>query len=227
MHENNSGFALKLFEPKKLKQINEDGRRLYVTEGGEKYPSVTTALSLIGRKKLNEWRRRVGFDKANKIGQQAARAGTAVHNVAEKYVLGEDISKENPIALSKFNTIKPYLDNNVDEIYGIELRMYSDELKTAGTADLICRYNGKNTLLDFKTSKRRKSKEDILSYFLQCSAYSIMAKEHYNFDVEQIVILMTIAEEPTPEIFVEDINNYINKTRKYFEYYHQGLLSES
>ena len=227
MHENNSGFALTLFEPKKLKQINEDGRRLYVTEGGEKYPSVTTALSLIGRKKLNEWRRRVGFDKANKIGQQAARAGTAVHNVAEKYVLGEDISKENPIALSKFNTIKPYLDNNVDEIYGIELRMYSDELKTAGTADLICRYNGKNTLLDFKTSKRRKSKEDILSYFLQCSAYSIMAKEHYNFDVEQIVILMTIAEEPTPEIFVEDINNYINKTRKYFEYYHQGLLSES
>ena len=104
MHGKNSGFALKLFEPKPLKRINEDGKRLYVTEDGNKYPSVTTALSLIGRKKLNEWRRRVGFDKANKIGQQAARAGTAVHNVAEKYVLGEDISKENPI---KFSPCQP------------------------------------------------------------------------------------------------------------------------
>ena len=224
MQEKTSGFVLDLFEPKKLNRINEDGRRLYVSESGDKYPSVTTALGVIGKKKIYEWRKRVGNEAANKISTQASRAGTAVHDIAEKYMLGELVESEsNPIALNTFRTIQPYIDRNIDLVKGIELQMYSDELRTAGTADLICRYDGKNTMLDFKTSKRVKTKDQITTYFMQAAAYSIMAKEHYDYDVEQIVILMAL-HDGEPIVFVEDIQPWIPMTKKFFDLYHQGKL---
>ena len=226
MQENNSAFALKLFEPKTLKQINENGQRLYVTETGDKYPSVTTALGALGKKKIWEWRKRVGAEAANKISMQASRAGTAVHNIAEDYILGVTRDKEiNPIALNTFRTIQPYLDENVDEVYGVELRMFSDTLKTAGTTDLICRYNGKNTILDFKTSKRWKKIDEIKTYFMQGAAYAQMAKEHYDFDVERIVILMAVGQGEGALVFDEDVNDWLPMTKKYFDLYHKGKIN--
>ena len=217
-------FVHKLFEPKKLNRVHEEGKRLYLTEEGNYYPSVTTALSYLSRKGIQEWRNRVGHDVANKIGNEAARAGTAVHNVAEKYVSNDSTWKdEMPIPVEKFNTIRPYLDENVDEIYGIELQMYSDQLKTAGTADLICRYNGINTVLDFKTSRRPKTKDQILNYFMQGTAYSIMVKEHYGMDIDQIVILMAVNDE-SPLVFIEPVSQYEKMVRQYFRLYSEGKL---
>ena len=217
-------FVHKLFEPKTLKRVHEDGKRLYLTEQGNYYPSVTTALSYLSRKGIQEWRKRVGPEVANKIGSQAAAAGTAVHNIAEKYVWNDPTWKDAmPIPLEKFKTIQPYLDENVDEIYGIELQMYSDQLKTAGTADLICKYNGVPTVLDFKTSRRRKSKDDILGYFMQGTAYSIMVKEHYGMEIEQIVILMAVNDD-SPIVFCEPVSQYEKMVRKYFELYTAGKL---
>lgn len=219
-------FVHRLFEEKPLSRITEDGKRLYVTESGDRYPSVTTALSYLSAKSIRQWKERVGYDVANKIGSDAARAGTAVHNIAEKYVLNDPTWKDAmPIPLEKFNTIRPYLDDNVTEIYGVELRMYSDELQTAGTADLICLYDGVPTILDFKTSRRRKSKDDILSYFMQGTAYSIMVKEHYGMDIEQIVILMAVNDD-SPIVFVEPIHQYNQMVRKYFDLHSKGMLDK-
>lgn len=226
MQENTSDFALKLFEAKQLKQINENGQRLYVTETGEKYPSVTTALGALNRKKIWEWRKRVGAEVANKISTQASRAGTAVHNVAEDYILGNSLEAHNPIALNTFNTIKPLLDDNVGDVYGVELRMYSDQLRTAGTADLICQYNGKNTVLDFKTSKRWKKKDEITTYFMQSAAYAQMVKEHYDMDIEQIVILMAVGQGEGHLVFVEDVKDWKAMTTKFFDLYHKGKLKD-
>ena len=226
MQEKNSGFALKLFEPKPLKRINEDGKRLYVTESGKKYPSVTSALGALSRKKIWEWRKRVGAETANKISTQASRAGTAVHQVAEDYILGQMKEDVNPIALNTFRTIQPYLDEHVDEIYGVELQMYSDELKTAGTSDLICRYAGQNTILDFKTSKRWKSKDEIHSYFMQGAAYATMVKEHYDMDIERIVILMAVGGGEGAIVFNESLEDWQPMTRKFFDLYHKGKLKD-
>ena len=226
MQEKSSDFALKLFEPKTLKRINEDGKRLYVTESGEKYPSVTSALGALSRKKIWEWRKRVGAETANKISTQASRAGTAVHQIAEDYILNQMKEDVNPIALNTFRTIQPMLDQNVDEIYGVELQMYSDELKTAGTADLICRYAGKNTVLDFKTSKRWKSKDEIKSYFMQGAAYATMVKEHYDMDIERIVILMAVNAGEGAIVFDEPLEDWQPMTRKFFDLYHKGKLKD-
>jgi ATP-dependent exoDNAse (exonuclease V) beta subunit len=218
-------FVHNLFEAKRLERIEKEGQRLYVTEEGNQYPSVTTVLSWLSRKHIDRWKAAVGHEVANRISSGAARNGTAVHNVAEKYVLNDPTWKDAmPIAVEQFLRIKPYLDENVSEIYGVELQMYSNELQVAGTADLICKYNGKPTLLDFKTSRRKKSKEDILSYFLQACAYSQMVKEHYDMDIEQIVILMAVADDE-PLVFVEPIESYMTLAQKYFKFYQEGKLN--
>ena len=72
-----------------------DGRR-YVTLDGNSYPSVTTVLGIMNEDKIRAWKERVGEEKANKIGLQAANRGTAVHNIIEKYINNEDTSDFMP-----------------------------------------------------------------------------------------------------------------------------------
>ena len=68
-----------------------DGKRYYVLPSGEKFRSVTTVISEASDKTaLLEWRKKVGEEEANKISTQAARRGTAVHSLAERYVLNEE-----------------------------------------------------------------------------------------------------------------------------------------
>ena len=58
------------------------------------YESVTTALGKQpGRmESLREWRKRVGWDEANRISRKAAGRGTAVHSIIEDYLN----NKEDP-----------------------------------------------------------------------------------------------------------------------------------
>ena len=58
---------------------NINGKRYYVTPSGDKYPSITTVLSILSREGIKEWRARVGEEAANAISTKAARRGTNVH----------------------------------------------------------------------------------------------------------------------------------------------------
>ena len=59
----------------------QDGEyRIYLTPDGESLPSVTSVLSKTKDKTgLHAWRKRVGEKKAEKIMEDAARIGTALH----------------------------------------------------------------------------------------------------------------------------------------------------
>jgi len=220
-------FNLELLTEKKLKQVNENGQRLYVAEDGSKYPSVTTALGKLNKKAIYEWRKRVGNEEANRISGTASRAGTAVHNIAEDYVLSRLPPKPpNPIAVTTFKTIQPYLDEHIGTVHGVELRMFSDELRTAGTADLIAYDKGELAVIDYKTSKRWKKKEEITTYFMQSAAYANMVKEHYGLEVKKIVVLMAVAQGEGLLTFEERLEDWAPMTKKYFDLYHKGKLSQ-
>lgn len=217
-------FEYNLLQQHKLNRTNKDGKRVYINENGDEFVSVTTALNYLSKNGIARWRQNIGYERANKISSQAARAGTALHNVAEQYVLKNvNWNKLDPISIDKFLKIKPYIDNNINIIYGIELQMYSNEIKAAGTTDLICNYNNKKTILDFKTSRRIKTKDKIVGYWIQAAAYAIMAKELYNMDIEQLVILMTVNDGVGIE-FIEPANKWIQIAKQYFKHYHAGKL---
>lgn len=176
-----------------LLQENVDGRRLYATATGERYPSVTTVLADYGKEGIMEWRKRVGEEKANQISRTATTRGTGVHAAIEKYLNNEDMVEVEmmPNVKSLFVQMKSEL-NKLNNIHCLETRLFSHELKLAGTVDCIAEYDGTLSVIDFKTSKRLKKKDQIGNYFMQGAAYATMFTELTNIPIHTVTILIGV-----------------------------------
>jgi genome maintenance exonuclease 1 len=194
--------------PKLQRVTNSDGSRVYATPSGKKYPSVTTVTGLLKKDIINEWRKRVGDEEANKISSKAAKRGTRIHTLCEKYLLNEEVSAEM-FDNEMWNSLRPLLDD-IDDIYALEQPLYSDHLQVAGTVDCIARYKGKLSVIDFKSSKRIKHRDDIHDYFIQCSAYAVAFEELTGIPVPRLVILMAVDDEK-PLVFNEKRNDWIEE----------------
>lgn len=208
------------FDVPKLKQINEDGTRFYLTPKGNKYPSVTTVLSAYNRKEIMEWRKRVGEEAANKISRTASTRGTAFHKVCENYLNNNAIELRTPIEVERFKQFKPFLER-INKIHAQELRMYSEHLRMAGTVDCIAEFDGRLSVIDFKTSSKLKEKQNIENYFMQCTAYSIMFEELFKIPVSKTVILIAV-DEHDPQLFIEKRDNYVEKLIYYRDLYERS-----
>jgi genome maintenance exonuclease 1 len=194
--------------PKLQRVTNSDGSRVYSTPSGKKYPSVTTVTGLLKKDIINEWRKRVGDEEANKISSKAAKRGTRIHTLCEKYLLNEEVSVQLFDA-EMWNSMRPLLDD-IDDIYALEQPLYSDHLQVAGTVDCIAKYKGKLSVIDFKSSKRIKHRDDIHDYFIQCSAYAVAFEELTGIPVPRLVILMAVDDEK-PLVFNEKRNDWIEE----------------
>jgi genome maintenance exonuclease 1 len=197
-----------------------DGKRHYVLPDGEtKLKSVT---SILGEKTdktaLVEWRKKVGDAEADRISNQAARRGTSIHLIAERYVLNEEniFRDQMPVNVETFKSIQGTLDEHVDNILGIELPLYSKALRCAGRTDLVAEYDGKLSIIDFKTSRKPKKEEWIENYFLQSTVYSMMFEWTYKFSVPQIAIIIAVDDEKTPQTFVMERSKYVNRVLEIF-----------
>ena len=193
-----------------LNTINENGKRLYVTPDGEKYPSVTTVLSNYKKDGIIKWRKRVGEKEANKISTKASRRGTKVHKLCEDYLNNESAFQGyTPDNVDMFKTIQPTL-NEIEVVYAQERTLFSHHLKTAGRVDCVGKFRGKTHIIDFKTSNKPKKWEWIDNYFMQGSAYSVMWEEMTGVPVPYIAIIIAVADD-TPQVFVENRDTWINK----------------
>ena len=208
-----------------LLQENVDGVRRYVTPTGEKYASVTTVLSDYNKEGIMEWRKKVGEEKANQISRAATTRGTGVHKALEKYLKNEDISSLEmmPNVKSLFVRMKQEIDNKVNNIHCLEDRLFSHNLRLAGTVDCIAEHNGVLSVIDFKTSIRLKKKENIGNYFMQCAAYAQMFTEMTSIPIEQVIVLIGVDTAnfcQTLKIEGEELNNYKNKLQFYIDAYY-------
>lgn len=198
-----------------------DGKRHYVLPDGlHKFKSVTTILGeKTDKSAITAWQNRVGIEQATKITTQAARRGTAVHSIAEKYILNEDNiygDKPMPANISSFKPIQSVLDDHVDDIYGVELALYSKTLKCAGRTDLVAHYDGVPSIIDFKTSRKLKKEEWIENYFLQSTVYSMMFESLYQIEIPRIAIIITVDDEIKPQVFVKDRMQYVDRVLEIF-----------
>jgi len=196
-----------------------DGKRFYKLPDGSLAMSVTTVLgSALDKTGLMEWRKRVGEEEANKISTQAATRGTAIHLLAERYLLNEGDWKRNsmPTNLFSFNEIRPILDANIGKIYAIEAPLYSYSLRAAGRSDCIADWNGVPSIIDFKTSRRPKEEKWIESYFLQATTYAMMMEERTGLAVRQFSIVIAV-DGTEPQVFVRDITPYRDRVLQIFQ----------
>src|ERR1019366_7570206 len=166
-----------IHEPYKFDVIEQvtdfNGKRYYVTPKGDQYPSITTMLKILSDAGIKQWREKVGAKQADFISNAASSRGKELHLIVEKYLLNEGIiHSANPLTLDMFMSMKIVLDASVNIVHNQEFSVYSNILKCAGTADLLCTWNSKLTIADFKTSKKKKREEWIENYFLQAAMYA-------------------------------------------------------
>jgi ATP-dependent exoDNAse (exonuclease V) beta subunit len=199
-----------------LARTTTDGIRLYKTPSGRAYPSITTVTGLLKRRSIQEWRERVGAEEANKISSRASSRGTRVHSLCENYLSNLEVTP-NYLDHELWQGITPLLDR-INNIHALETKLYSDHLEVAGTVDCVAEFDGKLSVIDFKTSSRVKSHDDIHDYYMQCSAYAVAFEERTNLPVSQLLIVMAV-DDHDPLLFFEKRDNWIEKFKQLREDY--------
>lgn len=177
-----------------IEQITEEDIRFYHDgRTNEYYPSVTTVLDVLPNKELDIWRDKVGATAADKIGYDAAKSGTAVHNVIEDLCQqlmfhGEasfDWLDDNGYKKLKAHEWEGVLrfvefyDNFVEEIILTEQKLTSHTLFTGGTVDLVARVKGLGVgVIDHKFSNALSD-----TYPVQTWVYKEMIVENFGLDI--------------------------------------------
>ena len=209
-----------------------NGQRLYDVNN-EKLPSVTTILSFTKSKEdkesLKRWRKKVGTAAAEKITREATSRGSAMHDFLEKFLLGKlnlDLLGDNSLERQMADQIiENGLRNRVNEIFGVEACLFYPQ-RYAGAADLICEYEGKLSVVDFKNSNQLRSDQWNTDYYLQLSAYQMAHNKVYGTDIDQGVILVCTKDLMFQRFVIdsERLKNYQEIfLRKVEEYYKKQL----
>ena len=192
--------------------LYEDDRNHYYTSPkNNKLTSVITILAKTKPKEeklhLDEWRADIGEPVANYIFRESSIIGKETHKLNENYLnMLEPREYFRLISYAHHRQFIPYL-NRIDNIHGVELKLYSDKLQLAGTADCIAQYDGKLSIIDYKTKRPSQEKEWVYDYYLQTAAYSIMYETITGICVKQAVILVS-SEKNTMQEFVVKTEDY-------------------
>lgn len=213
--------------PVELTEMNavttEEGRR-YRTPEGVDLPSITTVLSILSRDSIMKWRRRVGAEEANRISHRASTRGTAVHAIIEKYINNEENFKDGytPDIIGSFLDLKPILDGRIGRVYAQEAPLYSNHLGVAGRVDCVADFDGKLSIIDFKTSMKPKKLDWVHNYFMQETAYAIMWEERTGQPITQLVTIISV-DNHEPQLFIEHRDNWVRPLRDTIQKYNETI----
>jgi hypothetical protein len=164
----------------RILEISEDAQQItlpdsrYYRRNGEYYPSVTYVLSYYPKgKHFENWLKQVGY-ASEYIVKKASEEGTQVHELAEKYLNGEELHFLNkyrepqypPDVWQMFLHFVEFWETYNPKLIETEVHLFSDELKVAGTCDLVCEIDDKLWVIDLKTSNNIQT-----TYELQTAVY--------------------------------------------------------
>tara|TARA_B100000029_G_scaffold272664_1_gene267497 strand:- start:1183 stop:1872 length:690 start_codon:yes stop_codon:yes gene_type:complete len=205
-----------------------EGKRYYLTPSGERYASITTVISNNAKKQaaLAKWRKSVGEKKAAGITQRSTRRGTRYHKLVEDYLDNKKLNildvenKEQPLPWLMFHSSVKSIDN-INRIYLQEAALYSNVLQIAGRVDCIAEYEGKLSIIDFKTSARPKKEYLLYDYYVQETAYACCFKEMYGLDVEQLVTIVACENGDTQVKIVPPRKEYLTTLQDYLKEYRE------
>jgi genome maintenance exonuclease 1 len=216
------------FQYKNCVQINDPvtRKRVYQTPDGEKLPSVTTILGATkDMTALNEWRKRIGEDKAAQITKEAAGVGTAMHANLERFIIGEQRQPgNNPVHVQANAMANVIIENGLSrlsEVWALEQSLYFPGLYS-GTTDGIGVFDGEPAVFDHKQTNKPKKEEWVEDYYLQLTAYILAHNEVYGTDIRRGVVFMCSRDLQYQQFDLkpEDFNKYqdmwLEKVQEYY-----------
>jgi genome maintenance exonuclease 1 len=217
-----------------MSRVEIDGKRKYATPDGEKLPSVTTILDATkseeSKKALNEWRKRVGVQKAQEITTEAAGRGTRMHKWLENYVKTGETGEpgSNPYSIQSHQMAQSIITQGLvkcNEYWGTEVPLYYPKIY-AGTTDLVGVHDGSPAIMDHKQSNKLKKREWIDDYFVQLAAYANAHNEVHGTNIRKGVIFMCTQDNIYQEFIIEgdEFDKYSNIWFGRVEQYYMKFL---
>jgi hypothetical protein len=185
----------------RILEISDDAKQItlpdsrYYRRNGKYYPSITYVLSCYPKgKHFQDWLKKVGYS-ADWIVKKAAEEGTQVHEMIEDYLNGKELNfltngvpMYNPDVWQMFLKFVDFWEKYNPTLIEAEVHLFSDEIKVAGTCDLVCEIevNGKTEMwiIDFKTSNNLQVTHD-----LQGAIYAKCYEECYGKTVDRVGVL--------------------------------------
>ena len=206
----------------KIKQVNIDGVRYYDTPDGTLI-SITSLLKNFTPQGILDWREAVGEEVANEVMRAAADRGSKVHKIIENCLSNKSendlVGNYGDLAARMFSQMVPALDK-IDRIRALEKGLYSTRFGIAGRVDCIAEYDKELTVIDFKTSTRKRDERNE-THLVQASFYSLAWEERTGEKVNQIAILTT-TEDGELDVYRDDPLKHIGRLEEMIEEYKSG-----
>ena len=185
----------------RVSRSEDQGSRTYDVSG-TKLPSVTTILARTkDQSYLDKWKAKVGHEEAERIKNLSSKRGTSMHKFIEKHITGAGYDDLTEIGQQAKPMAQKIIDiglTPVSEYYGSEVSLYYPGLY-AGSTDLVCIHNGKETIADFKQANKPKREDWIEDYFLQIGAYAMAHDYVHGSNIEQGIIMIC-----TPDLYYQE-----------------------
>ena len=180
--------------PKSMRSLINNKRHYEV--GEEKLPSVTTILSACQsdekKASLAAWKAKMGDKAADKVRDDAAERGTAMHKYLEAHIDGTGLKDLTTLGMQAETMATKIIESglrDLEEVWGQEVTLYYPGLY-AGATDVVGIYNGQPAIIDFKQSNKPKRREWIEDYFEQLGAYCMAHNYVYGTKIQSGIILM-------------------------------------
>tara|TARA_B100000965_G_scaffold209872_1_gene175394 strand:+ start:1580 stop:2215 length:636 start_codon:yes stop_codon:yes gene_type:complete len=174
-----------------------DGLRYYSISENLNVPSVT---SILKKTNSDKW-----YESSHV--SDSIEIGNYMHTYLNHYISKNNDfvieSKNYSIAKKLAQTVIDNLIVELDEVWGSEATVLYKE-QYAGTIDLIGVIDGKVTLIDYKSSYRRKNENEINEYFLQLAAYALAHDWQYHTKIESIIVFLAIRNGDFEKIIIND-----------------------
>lgn len=227
-----------------IKRKNVKGLRFYEvknTETGQVlglFPSITTVLGETSDKSgLDDWKKRVGEEEANRISSLSLGRGNIMHRLLELYKPLQGSPEERLEVLKslmhKDKEIKKHIDyvqdgwdffmkfwynhsrffDRVEEVLEAETFLWSQKGGGyAGTVDNISKLKDRGVIvIDYKNSRKPKREDWIQDYFIQGSAYYVAYWERTGIKPNGVEIWIANEIDDLPQVFKltdEDVKFY-------------------
>ncbi len=236
----------------RIKRVEINGFRYYQVSNDSEiigtYPSVTTVLGDTSDKTgLDAWRDRIGVEKADQIGRDAANRGTVMHKLCEIYLNLPGSMKpkdrlEETLSLAKWDDEIEGFDNRAKIVGGMMFYNFVrsnsfDVIKRvicqekflwtprdggyAGTVDNLSELvDLSNAVVDFKTAKKPKDEKWIEDYKHQVSAYAVAIYDRLKIKVDTCRIWISNELDTKPQYF--ELNR--EEIRKYYFSFKDRLI---
>lgn len=215
-----------------ITQIQTPNGGHYQTKLGV-FPSVTTILDATKspeeRDRLRKWQHKVdkvhGTGSSNVQSQEARDRGTAIHRIIACDFYGIPLPEITPELAPYWKSVQPIVKAIKNPGY-CEHAIYHGEHRYAGTLDLIADWQGKTTIIDWKTSHRLKKLSWLGDYTLQIAAYAKAYEWLHGVPVEQtLIVIITPERSQLFEFGAAEINQHWNSWLERLKQYYSLNLS--